>query len=601
MAGFLQKIRVKTATEGTWNRTMKGQHDTTLNIGQFGILKAKFLEAGHGYIEPWTFSNMEPLPQPTWGEIKYESRIFVVPMSLIFKGYNDFKEDTIHANANNGATSLTTLPNATNGEMVEAIRSLMDIGTQADYDKCIYYNGQAEYYNHTPISYRSLRLLESLGYKLRWARDQAIPVFNICRILAVAKVYLDYYYNNGYIGDTQYNAVKCLFERDNGNLTYDAADLRILLGLCQDTYYNPDYFTSCWDNPNHPNLSNQESVYTLNDPNNPITGAISANQKITNSTLRTTGGDPALIADETSGRATNLTGITQLALTKLRSLTMFLKRNQLAGGEALTRMLARYGYAPLTETIKKAREIGKVTWGMNVTPIFSNADTVNGSAGEQLGSYAGFAWAQSGEKGKHHFEFECKEDSILVETIAIAPVETYTQGIDAENLVLTRLELPTPEFDNVGVEMVKKCELLTGEQHGEPANDQTTMYTTGFGFLPRYAKFKFMRDTLSGNFTQRTWEAMYKGWTMQRYFDPSTFDSSNTVHSKDFTRQMDAEQYQRIFYAVDTGKHQFDYFRLHHELKIEWWSYLKPAYDYYDWEHEGGKQIEIQNNGPVAN
>ncbi len=596
---IFDKLNIRTETEGTWRHGFEATHDTTLDFGQLGILKTKYLTAGHGEIRPWTYSNMEPMPQPTWGEVTYDQRIFCVPIPLIFKGYHDYKEDLIHVNSNDSWSSIAQLPYCTNADMVTAINGIANEVTATDpYDYTCLVGGTVKYFEHTNSSLRMLKILESCGYKIRW-NDAYTKQFNILRILAIAKIYVDYYWNKNYMGDLQSNALKAYFKRDNGQLHYSASELSNILIACKTVFYDGNYFTDAWENPNTPNIANQKSNFTIKDPNSYVINTINDNTQVTTKpqVLNNGNKDPMLGTEASTPAAPDgrVGGpITQYALDALRGLTMFLKRNQLAGGSIAERLLARYGEIPTAVKMEKARPIGELKWTMNVDPIFSTADTAS-AGGEQLAQYAGYGWAISGKKFEKTFKFECEEDSILVEILTIKPKERYCQGIDGENMALTKLDLPTPAFDAMGVEMITQDELLVGNSYAETANADTLMGSTGFGFTPRYSKFKAMKDTLSGNFTNPNWAAEYLPYTLQRYMDPMTYNHTNLMHSMAYTAIADGAQYDRIFYAKQTKK-PYDNFRIHHELQIEWYTWMKPLYQVYDWEHEGGKEITVDKS-----
>lgn len=590
MANYYEKIRIKTATEGKHKRTMRATTDTSTDFGQFLPLRVKMLELGQGTIKPYTFSNMMPLPQPTFGTVKYTNRIFSVPIHTFFKAYEDYRQDVIHVTADESSTSIGTLPYTNNDAIVDSIIDSAGPTTAGSEDFRVDDNGTVKYYYHTAKSAWWVKFLHTLGYRWVWRRgyslDQGGVAKNMLRILATSKVYSDYYYNKAYRGDADDIALRQLFERDNGNLFYDKTDLGTIRDTIQWIYYDMDYFTSAWDNPDTPNINNQASTYTINDPNNPVGGSTWDNV-ITNAQ----GKDPTLTGQRQG--VANYSIPTQVALNLLKSLTMFLKRNQLAGGDTMTRFLARYGVMNNDLQAKRSREIGSQTWIMQVHPIFSNSDTA-AQGGEVLGSYAGQGYAESNTQSFRH-ETNC--DCMIVEILEVRPIENYTDGEDRENLIMTKTDLITPEFDSVGTEAVIAAELVMPRTQGV-LTDSNNIYSKVFGWLPRYAWMKTMKDIIAGNYSLEPYANTYLPYTMVRRISDNQA-IANIVHSKGFTKMNDATQFDRIFYGQTTDKQPFDNINIHHELEIEWHSYAKPLYDNYDWEHEGGKEIEVQNQGNI--
>lgn len=597
MANYYEKIRIKTATEGTHKRTMKADTDTSIDFGQFYPIRAKIIEVGEGKIRPWTLSNMMPLPQPTFGEVRYTNRIFAVPIWQIFKGYEDYRQDVIHVTADDSSTSLQYLPYTYKQDMMRSIVSLASPSTLGNKDFTVDDNGTLRYFKHTEISAWWVKVLESLGYKFLWRINYSgLDLWNnILRLLAALKVYSDYYYNKAYRGDTEDLAMRQFFERDNGNLYYDANDLVTMARTMHKFYYNMDYFTSAWDNPNTPNITNQQTNFNILDPNTYNVNLGSGTQSNNRASVTNPNGKDPIIATDNNSITTGTDGrvggpITNYMVKMLDKLTQFLKRNQLAGGDTLSRFLARYGRTNEDLMRKKARLIGSISWSMQVTPITSTSDTA-ASGGEVLGSYAGQGFAVSKEQ---EFSYNASEDSIIVDILTVTPIEKYVDGEDRENLIITKTELLTPEFDNLGTEPVFAAELVCPRSQGV-ATDSNNLYSKIFGFLPRYAYWKTMKDHIAGNYTNQ-FSQIYLPYTMVRRIDDNQAINS-IAHSKSFTRMEDSDQYDRIFYGQPTDKDPIDNINIHHELTIEWYSYAKPLYDNYDWEHEGGREIEIQNQG----
>lgn len=596
---FLERIGIKTAIEGSWKLNMACKHDTSTDFGQFNIVRNKHLPKGKYKIAYKCISNMQPMPQPTFGEVEYNTRFFWVPWTNIFKGFNDFLTDNDHIDGNEGSAVLTTLPYTYLGDLTRVMANSMSAVAQAQAQYTFTIGGTTGYYKHTAMSKWTEKFLKSLRYGFLFNDSSTIKV-NIMNILAAAKVYIDYYYNNAYINDNDYIIVKKYLERDNSNLYYSNTDLENILRAIHNVFYKSNYFVSAWDTPNHPNIANQQSSFIMQDPNgtNPFYELGGTTAKYTTPEVsNASSGDPAIEQNQAgTGAGNNPKGqglITQWAIDNLRALTMYLKRNQLAGASTLQRLLARYGIEPIDERMKYCKYLGKVTWGMNVSPIFSNADTAQ-AGGESLGSYAGTAFATSG-KDMTELSFETDNWGTLVMINTVIPKESYLQGFDKDNMLLTKTDLWTPEFDNLGVEAVTKSELVLPEYNTDATNTENIFKQT-FGFLPRYANFKVMHDLMSGNYTDPTYRQIFLPYVMQRKIDPNTAVAS-IVHSKNFTLMTDGSQYDRIFYSQPNDKDPYDNFNLHHEIIIEGHTNMKPLYDYYDWEHEGGNEVEIKNNG----
>lgn len=105
--------------------------------------------------------------------------------------------------------------------------------------------------------------------------------------------------------------------------------------------------------------------------------------------------------------------------------------------------------------------------------------------------------AVSGKHGKYF----CEEHGYIIGIMSIMPETAYQQGVPKHFLKTTdQFEYYWPSFANIGEQEVKLAEVY---HQGDPADNTT------FGYIPRYAEYKFINNRVAGDFktTLNTWQA----------------------------------------------------------------------------------------------
>ena len=74
--------------------------------------------------------------------------------------------------------------------------------------------------------------------------------------------------------------------------------------------------------------------------------------------------------------------------------------------------------------------------------------------------------------------------------------------------------------------------------------------------------------------------------------------ASDIVHTSDFVKGLDADQYSRIFYSTDAKA--ADKFRVIHHFDIASYAPMKPLFDTYEFEDKGS-EVQVDANGVKMN
>lgn len=590
MAYFPDKTRTKVELqESTTEQDLSCTHLTTANFFELNVgyyretTPREYFKCNQGI-----FCRPVPMQAPVMGEAVLKLKNYFVPYRVLSPQWNDYITKSPHVPYNGASPIIVTkMPYTTAFELAELFASNYAVGisnstitTNNDWDFRTA-NGD---YKLTKKGRHNLKILSQLGYVI-YPDNKVNDSIDMMPLLALAKVYLDYYTTNQY-SQTLANAytVEALLKKDNINpYKLTAQDINNILDLCAYVMYSPDYFTSCWDNPVSPNEVNSSwGKMVIKDPTTYGDGITETDPNVYNGT------------PTTSNRQANL--ISQYMLDSLKKLTDWVKRMQIST-KSIDRYLARFGVILTSEKMNRSMYNGEQIAKMNFGAIYSTAETQQAS----IGDYAGQGIINSDGQEQTTFEFEeLDEMGCIISLFSINPKIGYYQGIDRNHLATDVETRFTGAFDALGTQAVLASELYV-------SNDYTSIYGTQqvndtiFGYLPRYAHLKVAKDRLTGDFTRENINAGADAWHMFRKIDESTLDPTNfnLVHSPDFvSTKSDASQYNRIFnYTKDDNGDKFNVC-LQFAIKVR--MHAKALYDSYDFEGEG-KKIIMDGQGAKQN
>lgn len=595
MASFLDKMKINTATDSRVKLDLGSQHISTANFMQYNVAWSKELVPGEKIsVNMETFVRMNPLPVPTFGRGNINTRAFFVPFRTIFPAWTDFITDTRH-NFNIAGVALgqsqlvTSVPTVANNTLVSlfttttgdyALSFKVDTAALADF----VLPGDGNRYKFNTKGRQFYKQLLSLGYNINWTTTDNTK-YSALPLIALAKVYIDWYWPSQYASDTRYANVDAICNYNSitsassqYNFALTTAHLQNILSVISEgVCYDSDYFVSAWDNPVNPTDGAYSNV-TLTDITT-YNGGQGANYMPTISADSTsyTGGTPTISANGTGDSKL----ISQYAVTALKSLTDYMKRHQLVGARALDRYLARFGYNLPAEKLNRSIYLGSKHQPLQFGDIMSTASTDTAP----LGGFAGKGISY----GDGSFEFETEEYGIMIIISSIIPRTGYYQGVDRNVLHIGKLDYYTPEFDNLGTQPITQSELFLPMDASSVTNPQN-LQTGIFGFTPRYAEYKTGKDRLTGDFRVNSADTTLDAWHMLREVE---YEGSETpAHNVGFVRGKDALQYSRIFYNADT---EVDQMYVIYNFDVTSSSPMKSMFDTYEFEDKGKAVIEDVN------
>ena len=640
MASYLDKTQVNTAITENTKLDLGHIHVSTMDMMQMNVATLMELVPGSKIdVKMESFARLNPLPVPTFGRASLRNRAFFVPFRTIFRGWNDFITDSVHVASNgytasNAGSILSSVPTVAMEELCQAFLGYIgqDVNdgagmiyqvpnTITNWDVFNVIGGTTYYYCYTVKGRQCLKLLESLGYKLDWNAGKNV-VLSAMPLLALAKVFVDWYYPQQYSNRLEYDILQALCNYDvyAGPLQLNASQVNTILSLCAYVQYDSDLFVSAWDQPNQPNAGNYSDFKLVNiDTIGQIYGSsnysINTQNGVSNNSGNASGSGDAIgrygqmdapfITMYVNGGSNNTAvtgGISEYLLHSLHALTDYMKRHQLAGSRAFDRYLARFGKALPAEKMNRSVYLGAAVQDIQIGDVMSTADTAS-TGGSQLSAFAGKGMSY----GNGHFDFSTDEFGSFIILSSIVPATGYFQGIDPLTQRISKLQFFTNEFDSLGSEPLQAANLFIPQIGG--VMNSGDPYSQIFGFVPRYATYKTSTcmDRLTGNFrvpslnggnfvnSGNSWHLM-RTFSAQKDFNQ---DWANVVHSPQFiSGGADFSQYKRMFYESDADSP--DNFTVIHNFEIAEYAPMKALYDSYEFEDKG-KKVTLETNGVKMN
>lgn len=608
MASFLDKIKVNTAIDKRSSNDYSCDHVTTANFMQFNVAFSRELVPTQSVnIEHNTFARLQPLPVPTFGRARIQNRAFFVPFRTVFPAFNDFITDSRHSTSYGDSYIYNSVPTISSRVLTDIFCGITEnyyphyglLGGSTASSRPDYITKDGVKIQLSQFGRYCMKMLNSLGYSVLFENfdrtlddDDQYYEISALPLLCVAKVYADWYYPSMYTSNPLYAKVDEIFNRDNGNTTITLDDLYLLFDFLRKVNYDSDYFTSAWENPVSPNNDSQSRI-DIPD----ITASMHNSQTRTDTTLNVTNSSnsdktPSIVANNSSATlaGANIQHITQYAVDALKSLTDYLKRHQLVGGRTLDRYLSRFGVKLSDEILKRSQYVGTIEDNIQFGDVMSNADTEGAALGQYAGKGIGYG------SGTYTYKND-KEYGMFIVISSIVPKIGYYQGIDRNNLHITRLDYWTPEFDQLGVQALSKAELFIPEGSNDLLSEvgNQDYLQQVFGFVPRYAEYKLPQDRLSGDFRFYSINEGMESWHTMRTINPESI--SDLVVSEQFISGDDSSQYNRIFNNTDDT---YDKFVVIHTFKISSSTPFASYWDNYEFEKKG-KEVIMQANGVKIN
>lgn len=223
----------------------------------------------------------------------------------------------------------------------------------------------------------------------------------------------------------------------------------------------------------------------------------------------------------TGGLETEPTTINDLR--RAYRLQEWLEKNARGGTRYIESILSHFGVKSSDARLQRPEYITGVKSPIVISEVLNTSGTV-----DQLpqGNMAGHGiGVTSGRAGSYY----CEEHGYIIGIMSVMPKTAYQQGIPRTFLKLDPLDYFWPSFANIGEQEVQVQELYA----------YTNNSVDTFGYVPRYAEYKYMPSRVAGEF-----RSSLDYWHLGRIFD------SEPTLSKDFIECAPVET-NRIFAVED--------------------------------------------------
>lgn len=257
------------------------------------------------------------------------------------------------------------------------------------------------------------------------------------------------------------------------------------------------------------------------------------------------GRDPGLVSFDVSGQhyvnfedGTDSTTIQDLR--RAFSLQRWLEKNARAGTRYVETLLAHFGVRSSDARIQRPEYLGGNMSPIVISEVLQTSETAETAQANMAGH--GLNVGNSGVISKY---FE--EHGYMIGITSIMPKTAYQQGIPRHWSKSDRFDHYWPEFEHIGEQ-----EILNKELYVDP---NTVQNNEVFGYIPRYAEYKFNSSTVHGDF-----RGTLEFWHMGRVFENRPQLNEDFINSKPTTR---------IFAVEDQPDYGTIYVHMFHNIKAK--------------------------------
>jgi len=443
---------------------------------------------------------LAPLLAPLYDQLQAFVHFFFIANRLLWNGGpGDSWEDFITGGRLGVGVDPVTAPIPPYAELSQCLSYGMGKGTLGDYlgmPDLLNANVFAEAYSPGDFADRNIDLLPFMAYYKAW---------------------YDFYRDRNYVADNE------LLPAAGGEFDVPLTEELLTLRIRD---YQKDYFTSAlpFTQRGEEVLMPLEGSGTVTYLDTSIvrtsTGAVPADDRVFGTAAGQPGDFRVNKIDNTSagadGRVENIDEVlltsSNVSINDFRTayaLQVWLERNAVAGSRYTESIEAHFGLKSQDSRLQRAEYIGggrfPIKFSEVVNTAWSQIDATDYPAGNLSGHGVGFGHV-------NQFRYFCPEHGFIIGILSIMAPATYQQGIP--RMFYARrsfLSYPWPTFAKLGEQQVDDCEIYV-----TPASlvEDTNGELPNFGYQSRYADWKYVPNTLHGDFKDTL-----LFWTFARVFD----------------------------------------------------------------------------------
>ena len=326
-----------------------------------------------------------------------------------------------------------------------------------------------------------------------------------------------------------------------------------ILGSLLQNYYTlpPDIFTSALStiNTDNSSINVTQTILGVNDPSiDSVSGQV-----------------PSSLPNPR---------VTSVMVQGLLKMLKYSNRNTLVGRQVTNWLQSRFGIVSQNEYTNTCHHLGMQNTDVQISDIYATANS-EGEFGQTLGSYSGRGIGFGSGKS---IDFKAKEFGYFIGLQTVVPITDYYQGLKPDVQRVERFDFFTSEFENLGYEALPTRNI----QVNNILNNKT------FGFVPRYANYKYMTSLVNGDFANGYHDMA--AYHLMRTL-PSSVILSNQFRklSQDLVIGNDIG-YNRIFANTSSA---LDHFLIFNRLHFKLVQPMTPISRSYDVEDYGNGNFKV--------
>lgn len=244
----------------------------------------------------------------------------------------------------------------------------------------------------------------------------------------------------------------------------------------------------------------------------------------------------------------NASNVTINDFRRSLAISKWMENNARGGGRYIEQIESHFGQRVPDFRLQRAEYLGGGKQKVVISEVLSTADTEDIPVGDMAGH--GMSVGKS-----NRFTYRCQEHGWIVGIMSVMPKTSYSQGIDKMWSRTSKYDFGWPELANLGEQEIKSKEIFFDFAPAGAAANQTV-----FGYIPRYAEYKFRNDRIAGDF-----RTTLDFWHLGRNFTARpVLDSEFLRMIEDPASGGDEDTFRRIF-AVQDGT-DYLWMQLFHRL-----------------------------------
>lgn len=161
----------------------------------------------------------------------------------------------------------------------------------------------------------------------------------------------------------------------------------------------------------------------------------------------------------------------------------WLEKAARGGSRYIENILMHFGVKSSDKRLQRSEYITGTKSPVVISEVLNTSDTANAPQGNM----AGHAVSVTSGRYGHYF---CEEHGYIMGIMSVMPKTAYQQGIPKHFLKFDPFDFYWPSFAHIGEQ-----EVLNKELYAYTATGSNT-----FGYVPRYAEYKFMPNRVAGEF-----------------------------------------------------------------------------------------------------